>query len=176
MMALRGNKGSGNIVERDLWQTPEELFYDLNYQYKFIFDCCANKENRKHLWFSNNFETIDKEYFKIIDGIAWMNPPFSKASKMFEHFFKVVLKGVCIFRCDNMETKLWQNIILKNATWILIPNKRINYEGMNGNGAVFPSALIGYNVDIPKNIDGTILYPNHIFLSQNKNKNTFDNC
>ena len=163
-MPIRGNKGSGNTIERDLWQTPKELFNTLDYQYKFGTDCCALKHNTKC-----NKYFIDFEKEVIVNYVAWMNPPFSKARKMFEHFFKVVLKGVCIFRCDNMETKLWQNIILKNATWILIPNKRINYEGMKGNGAVFPSALIGYNVDIPKKIDGTILYPHCTFILQ-KNK------
>ena len=168
MMTLRGNKGSGNTVERDLWQTPQWLFDILNKQYRFTFDCCADSERTKcNISFSSDFESLP---FMNDYDYCWMNPPFSKANKMFEHFFKVVLKGVCIFRCDNMETKLWQNIILKNATWILIPNKRINYEGMNGNGAVFPSALIGYNVDIPKDIDGTILYPHHTSLSQNNKK------
>ena len=164
-MALRGNKGSGNTVERDLWQTPQELFNILDHQYKFGTDCCALEFNTKCDEYFDDFEKA-----VIVNYIAWMNPPFSKASKMFEHFFKVVLKGVCIFRCDNMETKLWQNIILKNATWIFIPNKRINYEGMNGNGVVFPSALIGYNVDIPKNIDGTILYPHRTSISQKNTK------
>ena len=87
-----------------------------------------------------------------------MNPPFSKAFKMFEHFFKVVNKGVCIYRCDNMETKVWQDIILPNASWIFIPNKRIKYEGHEGKGSRFPSALIGFNVEPPKNINGVVLW------------------
>ena len=62
-----------------------------------------------------------------------------------------------IFFVDNMETKIWQDIILKSATWILIPKGRIAYEGMKGNGSRFPSALIGFNVKIPKYVKGTIL-------------------
>lgn len=87
-----------------------------------------------------------------------MNPPFSKAQEMFEQFFKVVSKGVAIYRCDNMETKVWQEVILKNAGWIFIPNTRIRYTGMEGNGSRFPSALIGLNVEPPKDIEGTTLY------------------
>jgi len=164
-MALRGNKGSGNTFERDLWQTPQKLWANLNEQYNFLTDCCADDSNRK----CDHYYTKEKPFedFNLFTKIekCWMNPPFSKAFEMFTHFFKVVSDGVAIYRCDNMETKIWQNTILKNATWILIPNKRINYEGMNGNGAVFPSALIGYNVEIPKNIDGTILYPHRTSLS-----------
>ena len=89
--------------------------------------------------------------------MSWMNPPFSKAEAMFRQFFKLIKRGVCIYRCDNMETKIWQEIILKNATWIFIPKGRICYNGLEGKGSRFPSALIGFNVDIPENIDGRIL-------------------
>lgn len=152
MASPRGNKGSGNNESRDLWETPQWLFDKLNEQYNFTFDCCADIERTKCKEYSTHLEN---EQYGI--EVAWMNPPFSKSNAMFEHFFKVIKSGVAIFRCDNMETKQWQNTIMKFADWILIPNKRINYEGMSGHGAVFPSALIGYNVDIPKGIEGTIL-------------------
>ena len=151
-MVLRANKGTGNNTDRDSWQTPQWLFNILDNQYHFGTDCCALEFNTKCEEYFDDFEKAI-----IVNYVAWMNPPFSKAYKMFEHYFKVVNKGVCIFRCDNMETKLWQNVILKNASWILILNKRINYEGMIGHGAVFPSALIGYNVEPPKDIKGTIM-------------------
>ena len=92
-----------------------------------------------------------------------MNPPFSKAKEMFEHFFKVCEKGVAIYRCDNMETKVWQEIILPNATWIFIPKGRINYQYdpklRQGKGTRFPSALIGYNVPAVKIFEGYFLFP-----------------
>ena len=75
-------------------------------------------------------------------------------------FFSVVNKGVAIYRCDNMETKVWQEIILKNATWIFIPKGRIKYEGFKGTGSRFPSALIGFNVKVPKNLSGKIMFLN----------------
>jgi hypothetical protein len=91
------------------------------------------------------------------DFMCWMNPPFSKAYDMFKHFFKVITHGVAIYRCDNMETKVWQDIILKNANWILIPKGRICYEGMEGKGSRFPSALIGFNVKPPKYVKGIVM-------------------
>ena len=86
-----------------------------------------------------------------------MNPPFSKALEMFKTFFYIMGKGVAIYRCDNMETKIWQEIIFPKASWIFIPLGRICYEGMEGSGSRFPSALIGYNVKPPKGIKGTLL-------------------
>jgi len=157
----RGNDGTGNIVERDEWRTNQELFNKLNKQYKFSFDCCASRSNKKCKSWSDNF-TFEKSgevgrlYLKHFT--AWMNPPFSKSKEMFKHFVKVVNKGVCIYSCDNMETKVWQEVILLNATWIFIPKGRINYEGMKGKGSRFPSALIGFNVEPPKDINETTLF------------------
>ncbi len=151
------NDGSGNIPSRDEWQTPQWLFNKLDNQYSFSFDCCATDSNSKAPGYSDNFVNIKRNW---ITEVCWMNPPFSKAYEMFEHFFKVVRKGVAIYRCDNMETKIWQEIILKKASWIFIPNKRIAYEGMEGKGSRFPSALIGFNVDPPKELEGTLLIPN----------------
>ena len=56
-----------------------------------------------------------------------------------------------------METKIWQEIILKKASWVFIPKGRVPYEGMEGNGSRFPSALIGFNIEKPKPLPGITL-------------------
>lgn len=150
---MKANNGNGNNELRDSWETPKSFFDKLNSIYKFEFDCCANETNRKAKKYNNDFQSINS-----LDEICWMNPPFSKAKEMFIHFFKVVKSGVAIYRCDNLETKLWQEIIFKNADWIFIPKGRINYEGFNGKSARFPSALIGVNIKIPTNIEGIPLF------------------
>lgn len=159
---MKGNNGNGNIPERDLCETNQDLFNDLNRQYKFNFDCCASKDNKKCERYSDNFLFLDKPYYTEQE-CRWMNPPFSKAYLMFEHFFKVVTRGVAIYRCDNMETKVWQDVILPNASWILIPKGRVAYtpfetgEMRKGMGSRFPSALIGFNVEPPLFVKGIVL-------------------
>jgi len=151
---MKANNGKGNNESRDTWETPKWLFDKLNKQYKFDLDCCATKENRKVNDFTNNFLKFRAtSLFKCV----WMNPPFSKATEMFINFFNMMKSGVAIYRCDNLETKIWQKIIFPNVSWIFIPNKRIAYEGMDGNGSRFPSALIGFNVKKPLGLKGTIL-------------------
>ena len=154
-MINKANDGTGNIIERDIWQTPQKLWDELNKQYGFNMDCCASDDNKKCELFFDNFEESIK--FQLDGHCCWMNPPFSKSYKMFSHFFKVVNKGVAIYRCDNMETKIWQDVIFKYASWIFIPKRRIKYEGIKGTGSRFPSALVGFNVNIPKLNNGTIL-------------------
>ena len=143
------------IEDRDSWETPKELFEKLDKQYRFSVDCCAIKENRKCLNFYYDFNSATLN--SVNNDMCWMNPPFSKAYEMFEHFFNVVKQGVAIYRCDNMETKVWQNQILKNASWVFIFNKRVSYEGQVGKGARFPSALIGFNVISPNLKNGYLL-------------------
>lgn len=153
---MQGNNGKGNKENRDDWETPNEMFENLNKQYKFNFDCCASEQNHKLKNWTNDFTNLT-----YIDRVCWMNPPFSKAGEMFEHFFKSVSRGIAIYRCDNFETRIWQDIIFKNCSWILIPKGRVTYQYnkdiRNGKGCRFPSALIGFNVPIPKHIKGTIL-------------------
>lgn len=163
---MKGNDGTGNVVERDDWQTPQWLFNKLNEQYHFVFDCCATKENTKCDMYHNDF--LNKLIIKY--ATCWMNPPFSKADEMFKHFFKVVDRGVCIYRCDNMETKIWQDTILRYAHWIVIPKGRISYEGKIGKGSRFPSALIGFNVKPPREFDGTLLFCSS-YLKTTEDKN-----
>ena len=149
---MKANNGSGNNEGRDSWETPQKLWDNLNNQYYFSFDCCASESNTKCINFTDELQSMS-----IIKGVSWMNPPFSKALEMFKHFFEVVGRGVAIYRCDNMETKVWQEVILPKAGWVFIPKGRICYEGMEGKGSRFPSALIGLGVKPPKDIEGFTL-------------------
>jgi len=155
---MKANNGSGNNPLRDEWVTPLWIFCPLDTQYHFTVDCCATEQNKKTKFYSNDFlKWSDNSYSSTNTHVCWMNPPFSIAWKMFEHFFKVVKKGVAIYRCDNFETGIWQKVIFPNASWIFIPDHRVCYGGLDGDGARFPSALIGLNVDTPNNLNGVCL-------------------
>lgn len=162
-MKGKGNDGSGNIPERDLWRTEQEFWETLHNQYNFTFDCCASKEDTKCIYFSSDFENETSSIDK-----AWMNPPFSNAKRMFEHFFKVVNSGVAIFRCDNLETSIWQETILPHCSWVWIPKGRLSYTAFdikirNNKGTRFPSALIGVNC-LPPKMPGYILIPRQVII------------
>jgi len=154
---MKGNDGTGNNESRDGWQTNQDLWNKLNEQYSFNYDCCASHDNTKCKSFASRFEEVS-----FVEGCAWMNPPFSKTREMFEHYFKTVTKGVAIYRCDNMETKVWQEVILKNVDWVFIPKGRISYTpfdiSIRGGMTRFPSALIGFNVEPPNDIEGIVLF------------------
>lgn len=151
---MSGNDGSGNNEDRDSWETPQKLFDKLNKQYNFSLDCCATKGNSKCIFWENDFLN---RTFTNNNNASWMNPPFSKAKEMIEHFFKIIKKGVLIYRFDNPETYLWK-FIYEKADWIFVFRGRVNYEGMEGKGSRFPSALAGIGVEPPKDIEGTVFF------------------
>lgn len=155
---MKGNNGKGNRPLRDMWETPQDFWTALDNQYYFTIDCCASIENSKcSSFFSEDNPFEDADFLKNRNNRCWMNPPFSIAWKMFETFFSKVNKGVAIYRCDNLETGIYQKLIFPHASWIFILDKRINYEGLDGAGSRFPSALIGLNLPPPREIKGTLL-------------------
>jgi len=157
-MTIKANDGTGDNIERDGWETPQWLFDLIHDQYDFEMDWCASNENKKcQLWTDDISNT-----HVLPETMCWMNPPFSKALEMFNEFFKRTPKGVAIYRCDNMETKIWQDVIFHKATWIFIPKGRISYylatqKAGKRLGSRFPSALIGLNVDEPNGMKGTMI-------------------
>ena len=58
---MKGNNGKGNIPDRDLWETKQELWDKLHEQYNFSIDCCASKKNKKCNRYFEKFEEGDYE-------------------------------------------------------------------------------------------------------------------
>lgn len=70
----------------DEWETPQDLFDELNREFGFELDVCANHENHKcHNYFTVNDDGLAKTW----SGIVWCNPPYSNikewAKKCSEH-------------------------------------------------------------------------------------------
>ena len=159
---MKGNDGTGNLAERDDWETPQWLFDKLNKQYRFNFDCCASSDNCKVNFFTRDFLGVSS----FPGVVAWMNPPFSRAKAMFKHFFSVIPMGVALYRADNFETMLWQDIIFPSASWVFVPSGHVEFEydgsKRNVSGSRFPSALVGFNVPVPKGLGGVLLFVRRI--------------
>ena len=59
----------------DLWETPQELFNELNKEFKFELDVCAVPENAK----CKDYFTPDQDgLMQKWKGICWMNPPYGR--------------------------------------------------------------------------------------------------
>ena len=134
----------------DEWETPAWIFNPLHDQYRFAVDLAATKHNTKTYKWLDSFLTAP-----FWDGVGWCNPPFSLAS---EFFAEIATQSnlhsaqcVAIYKSANMETKSWRHIF-SSCSWIAHPHKRVNYlvDGVEGKGAQFASAVIGWNVPPPR--------------------------
>lgn len=84
-------------LEKDLWQTPKDLFDMLNKQYNFDIDLCASAGNNKCKQFCADLLNVPTDWL-IGNRAAFMNPPYSnpapfleKAWELSQHCLVVVL-------------------------------------------------------------------------------------
>lgn len=128
----------------DDWATPKALFAELNAEFSFTLDVCANNLNHK----------VDNYFDKEIDGlqqnwlghICWMNPPYGKAIKAWmAKAHETWLQGgtvVCLVPART-DTAWWHDYAMK-APEIRFLRGRIKFEKPNtkSDPAPFPSAIV----------------------------------
>lgn len=91
----------------DEWQTPQWLFDELNKEFNFTGDLCAQKDNAKCKWFTNDIfwanQWPDKQSY-------FMNPPYSKPKMFIEKAWEIAFKFhnnvVMVLKCDT-STSWW---------------------------------------------------------------------
>lgn len=132
---------------RDSWQTPPDLFKNIDNVFHFTIDGAASDSNTlcEHFFSEGNtFLTSTPEDQKI-----FVNPPFSELSNG-EWTAKAAELGkkniVVMLLPAAVETRYWHDSIWKDATEILFFKKRIQYyeRGKKGGSPTFASALIGF--------------------------------
>lgn len=131
----------------DEWGTPKGLFKYLDDRYNFTHDLAASPQNKKCKSYSS--DSLLSAWW-VSGNMFWLNPPFSKAKQFYEKAAKEQPKLVSIYKSANLETELWQDIILPNCNWVCFIKGRVNYEDEDGivvPNVPFGSALIGYNVE-----------------------------
>lgn len=127
----------------DLWSTPQSTFDELNKEFNFTLDPCANNENHK----------CDKYYTKGDDGLSkswrgervFCNPPYGKELK------KWVMKcynesrngnALCVMLIPSRtDTSYFHDYIYHKAKEIRFIRGRLKF-GNCKNSAPFPSMIV----------------------------------
>lgn len=121
----------------DEWETPQDLFDNLNNQFNFTFDVCATKENAKCLkYFTKKDNSLKKKWPK---SWKWMNPPYGREIHNWIYKASDVGKTVCLLPART-DTKWFHYCILKKAEIRFIKG-RLKF-GDNKNSAPFPSIIV----------------------------------
>lgn len=139
------NKGlfTSNTPE---WETPQDLFDELNKEFNFYMDVCATKKNAKCERF------IGQEEDGLIQkwsGNCWMNPPYGreiglwikKASEESQRPGRLV---VCLLPARTDTRWFHDYIYNKPNVEIRFIKGRLKFGGSK-NSAPFPSMIVIFN-------------------------------
>ena len=142
------NKSTQEVMfssKSEEWETPQDLFDHLNFQYKFTLDPCATTQSAK----------CEKYYTKDDDGLSkdwegetvFMNPPYGRdiknwIKKAYEEGQKPKTMVVCLIP-SRTDTKYWHEYCMK-AWNIHFVKGRLKFKNENAgnNSAPFPSAVV----------------------------------
>ncbi len=135
--------------QTDMWETPQNLFDELNAKHHFTLDVCATAENAKcHHYFSPEVDGLSKDWK---DNICWMNPPYGReigkwVKKAWESsHIDWQHKGatvVCLLPART-DTAWWHDYCIKGE--ITFIRGRLKFGG-HKNSAPFPSAIVIFNL------------------------------
>ena len=130
------------------WSTPQNLFDELDKEFHFTLDPCADDENHK----------CDRYYTKEQDGLAqdwsgevvFCNPPYGRViGRWVEKAFREVYAGKCraavLLLPARTETKWFHDFIYHRAE-IRFIRGRVRFGGAVNN-APFPSMVVVFRGD-----------------------------
>ncbi len=132
----------------DEWETPQELFDELNKEFNFTLDPCATDENHK----CEKYYTI-KEDGLIQDWsgeVVFVNPPYGRAIKMWVkkcHDEYMNNNIIIVMLIPARTDTIWQHkYIFKEAKAICFIKGRLKFVNRVGNcnisSAPFPSQIV----------------------------------
>ena len=144
--ALYGSKNSE-------WETPQELFDELNKEFDFGLDACANKANAKcpiYLSLEDKMNALELSWYSMT-GVVWLNPPYgSQISNWIRKAYQESRnnKIVCLLPART-DTRWWHTYIWDRYTHrpnaavkeIRFLKGRLKF-GNAKNSAPFPSAIV----------------------------------
>jgi phage N-6-adenine-methyltransferase len=125
--------------ERHDWQTPHELFNQLNGEFGFELDVCATAENAKCGHFYSPEQDGLKQPWR---GVCWMNPPYGSALPAWmAKAYASSLDGatvVCLVPART-DTRWWHDFAMRGEIRLVQGRLRFGHARFC---APFPSAII----------------------------------
>ena len=139
--ASRFNKDVMWSSRSDEWETPHDVFNDLNEDLgPFTLDVCATPENKKvDLFFTRKENGLVQDWG---GHVCWMNPPYSEVHKWVRKAYNESRKPntriVCLL-ASRTDTRWFHKYCVKGTVWFI--KGRLKFEGAE-NQAPFPSMIV----------------------------------
>ena len=124
----------------DMWETPQELFDELDKEFHFDLDVCAIPENAKcKRYYTPEQDGLSQPW----DGTCWRNPPYGRDIGQWVRralFASVGGTTVVMLLPARTDTKWFHDYIYKRAE-IRFVKGRLKF-GNSKNSAPFPSMVV----------------------------------
>lgn len=128
---------------KDDWETPDDMFDNLNYEFHFDVDVCAHELNHKMIPYispeQNGLKTDWFEYGKTV----WMNPPYGSQTlswvKKAYQFGQNGGTAVCLLP-SRMGNTWFMDYVMKASEWRVVRG-RLKFIGASSS-APFPSMIV----------------------------------
>lgn len=126
------------------WGTPQSLYDEVDKEFKFTLDACADPNNYKHPnYYSEQDDALTKDWF----GRVFMNPPYGRVigtwiEKAYHESLTNAEVVVCLIPART-DTAYWHDYVMRGE--IRFIRGRLKFEDENRNpklGAPFPSAIV----------------------------------
>ena len=118
------------------WETPQELFDELNKEFKLYFDVCATDKNAK----CAAYYTKEQDGLKLRWGLRnWMNPPYGREIGKWIKKASENPLTVCLLPART-DTR-WFHDYIYNKAEIRFIKGRLKF-GNSKNSAPFPSMIV----------------------------------
>ena len=126
----------------DEWETPWNLFNQLDAEFHFNTDVCATSQTKKCAHFYSKEEDGLKQTWK---GTCWMNPPYGRVikdwvKKAYTSTLYEADKVVCLLPART-DTAWWHDFIIPHAAEVRFLRGRVKFSNSKA-GAPFPSAIV----------------------------------
>ena len=131
----------------DNWATPQSFFDELNKEFNFIIDVCADETNHKcEIYYNKVVDGLTKEW---TNDAVWCNPPYGRAigewvKKAYEDQ-KKYSNVIVMLLPARTDTKWFHNYIYGKAEIRFIKG-RLKF-GNSNTPAPFPSMVVIYRND-----------------------------
>ena len=135
------------------WETPQELFDNLNKEFDFELDAFATKKNAKcKQYFTKRDDSFQQDWTKYKS--IFINPPYTSKvqDKVLEKINDTIShpdwRGVIVLLIPaRTDTKRWHDYIFNKADEIRFIKGRLKFEvdGIPRGSSTFPSAIIVYD-------------------------------
>lgn len=129
------------------WATPQELFDELNAEFGFTLDVCAEDWNAK----CERYFTIETNGLNSDWGseICWMNPPYGREIKSWMgkavKAWKAGATVVCLVP-SRTDTAWWHDYSMQGEIRFLRGRiKFVHPDGSSKQSAPFPSAIVVFH-------------------------------